>query len=123
MITGTVIEGQCRVNSELFVHGVYPCKVKSIQKFHNVATEASAGDRVGICIGSFQEVTSDSRGGSSSATGEDGSGTKVKKKKKKKIEERGIVCSKGVTCLSHSCIALVHRVKFFKRPCKSNSKG
>ena len=96
VFTGTVIHGKLRSGNEVTIPSSGDAKrVKSIQSFHESLKVCYSGDRCGLCL---PEVYSE------------------------KCPDRGWLYAPGLMNHCRAVIAEVHRIKYFKKPVKSNSK-
>jgi selenocysteine-specific elongation factor len=95
VVTGTVLSGSVGVNSVIEIPNMQiQRKVKSMQMFKKPVKLAKQGDRVGICVTHLDP----------------------------KSIERGVAATPGTVPQLTTVLCLVKKVRFFKTPCKSNSK-
>ncbi|EDW00979.1 selenocysteine-specific elongation factor [Drosophila grimshawi] len=93
--TGTVLQGTVAINDtvELPMLGERR-KVKSIQRFRQPVDEASAGDRIGLCVTQFNA----------------------------KLMERGIIAQPDYLKPVHAVCVQLQPIRYFKHPIRSRSK-
>jgi selenocysteine-specific elongation factor len=95
VVTGTVLSGSVNVNSVIEVPNVQiQRRVKSMQVFKRHVKTARQGDRVGICVTHLDP----------------------------QLIERGIASAPGAVSQLTTVLCLVKKVRFFRTPCKSNTK-
>jgi selenocysteine-specific elongation factor len=95
VVTGTVLSGSISVNSLLEIPNMQiQRKVKSMQMFKKPVKYAKQGDRVGICVTHLDP----------------------------KLIERGVAAAPNSVPQLSTVLCLVKKVRFFKTPCRSNTK-
>ena len=95
VLTGTVLSGSISVNQTIEIpHLHLQRKVKSLQMFRKPVKSARQGDRVGICLTNLDAA----------------------------LIERSIAATPASVPLLNKAVCLVKKVRFFRFPCKSNSK-
>lgn len=95
VMTGTILSGSIKVNDTIEIPSMKVTKkVKSMQMFRVPVTEASQGDRVGICVTQFDP----------------------------KLLERGLVCSPSTIPTIFAAIISVKHIPYYKGTITSKSK-
>ncbi|GAU95102.1 hypothetical protein RvY_06778 [Ramazzottius varieornatus] len=95
VMTGTMLSGTAKVNDSAEIVSVKEVKkIKSMQMFRQPVTSAMQGDRVGICVPSFDA----------------------------KLLERGFVTTPNTLQTFHAAIILLQQIPYFKQPIKTRSK-
>jgi len=95
VLTGTILSGSIQINSTVELPLLQQQrKVKSMQMFRKPVKAARQGDRLGLCVANLDA----------------------------KLVERGIATTPSSVPLLSTVICLVKKVRFFKFPCKSNTK-
>ena len=95
VMTGTILSGSVKVNDNIEIPSMkITKKVKSMQMFKVPVTEASQGDRVGICVTQFDP----------------------------KLLERGLVCSPSTVPTIFAAITTVKHIPYYKGAITSKSK-
>ena len=95
VVTGTVLQGDVRVNTSLEVPSLrLERKVKSIQMFRKPVERAARGDRAGVCLAGFDAGSL----------------------------ERGFLCAPGTIPTFQAAVARVKRIRFFRGAVASKAK-
>ena len=95
ILTGTVLSGTLRVNDSVEIASLrVEKKIKSMQMFRKPVSEASQGDRVGMCVAGLDAA----------------------------LIERGLATTPSTVPTVHACIAYVRKIRFFKGACASKSR-
>ena len=95
VMTGTILSGSIKVNDTIEIPSMKVTKkVKSMQMFKVPVTEASQGDRVGICVTQFDP----------------------------KLLERGLVCSPSTIPTIFAAVISVKHIPYYKGTITSKSK-
>ncbi|XP_068748448.1 selenocysteine-specific elongation factor-like [Montipora capricornis] len=95
VMTGTILSGSVKVNDNVEIPSMkITKKVKSMQMFKVPVTEASQGDRVGICVTQFDP----------------------------KLLERGLVCSPATVPTIFAAITTVKHIPYYKGAITSKAK-
>jgi selenocysteine-specific elongation factor len=95
VVTGTVLNGSVTINQTIefpYIHEQR--KVKSMQMFHKPIRSANQGDRLGICVTNLDSNQI----------------------------ERGIAAAPNSLPLVKNAVCLVKKIRYFRLPCKSDTK-
>jgi len=95
VLTGTLLSGALKIGQEIeFPELKQSRKIKSMQMFKKPVSEATQGDRLGVCVTQLDA----------------------------KMLERGIACSPGYITSVTSALMAVRHIRFFKAACKTHVK-